>query len=76
MNKILLILSICLFAKIFSTTPAYAYLDPGTGSIILQLLLGGMAGALVIVKLYWARVKAFFIRKTPESRDKDRAEGD
>ena len=40
--------------------PAYAYLDPGTGSMILQLLLGGIAGFLVIGKLYWQRIKSFF----------------
>ena len=40
--------------------PAYAYLDPGTGSILLQLLLGGVAGFLVIGKLYWQRIKDFF----------------
>ena len=38
-------------------SPAYAYLDPGTGSMILQILLGGVAGALVIGKLYWHRLK-------------------
>ncbi len=40
--------------------PAHAYLDPGTGSMLLQLLLGGVAGALVVGKLYWHRVKDFF----------------
>ena len=40
--------------------PAHAYLDPGTGSMILQLLLGGVAGLLVIGKLYWQRIKDFF----------------
>ena len=42
--------------------PAFAYLDPSTGSMILQLLLGGYAGALVIGKLYWWRVTDFFAR--------------
>ncbi|MCV0396423.1 MAG: hypothetical protein K5872_03365 [Rhizobiaceae bacterium] len=36
-----------------STTSAHAYLDPGTGSIILQLLLGGVAGVALAGKLYW-----------------------
>ena len=36
--------------------PAYAYLDPGSGSMMVQLLLGGVAGAVVIVRLYWARL--------------------
>ena len=39
---------------------AHAYLDPGTGSMLLQLLLGGVAGVLVIGKLYWQRVKDVF----------------
>lgn len=34
-----------------------AYLDPGAGSLILQLLAGGLAGVAVMGKLYWARVK-------------------
>jgi hypothetical protein len=34
-----------------------AYLDPGAGSMILQALVGGVAGAAVVGKLYWARIK-------------------
>ncbi len=45
------------------TTPAYAYLDGGTGSIMLQGLLAGIAGALAVLRLYWAKVKSFFSRK-------------
>jgi hypothetical protein len=37
-------------------TPAHAYLDPGTGSMILQVLLGGMAGLALAGKLYWHRL--------------------
>jgi hypothetical protein len=33
------------------------YLDPGAGSMILQALAGGLAGAAVVAKLYWARIK-------------------
>lgn len=39
-------------ATLFCTGPAWAYLDPGTGSMMLQLLLGGIAGAMVVGKLY------------------------
>jgi hypothetical protein len=42
------------------TTPAYAYLDPGTGSILLQALIGGIAASVTVVSLYYQRVKAFF----------------
>lgn len=37
------------------TSPAHAYLDPGTGSVILQVLLGGAAGLALAGKLYWRR---------------------
>ena len=42
--------------------PAYAYLDPATGSILLQGLLAGVAGLIVVLRLYWARLTAFFRR--------------
>ena len=38
-----------------STGTAHAYLDAGTGSMILQLLLGGVAGIALVGKLYWHR---------------------
>ena len=43
-----------------STTSAWAYLDPGTGSMLLQGLIAGIAGGLVTIRLYWDRLKAFF----------------
>jgi len=49
---------ILVFMPVFwllSTIPAYAYLDPGSGSMILQVLLGGAAALVVILKLYWNR---------------------
>ena len=50
---------------------AYAYLDPGTGSFVLQMLIAGLLGAMLYVKLAWANVKMFFNRllskEEPES---------
>lgn len=55
-----------------ATTPAYAYLDPGSGSMLLQLLLGGVAGVAVIMKLYWYRVLTFMgIRKEQQELTAD-----
>lgn len=52
------------FLLIFNpSSEASAYLDPGTGSMVLQLLLGGIAGAFVVVKMYWEKVKDFFTRQ-------------
>ncbi len=48
-------------------TPAHAYLDPGTGSMILQVILGGVAGMVVAGKLYWKRVRESFGRRSIEA---------
>ena len=37
--------------------PAYAYVDPGTGGMLIQLATGGAAGLAVLVRLYWNRVR-------------------
>ncbi len=41
---------------------AHAYLDPGTGSYAVQLLIGSLLGGLFAVGLFWRRVVAFFKR--------------
>lgn len=42
--------------------PARAYLDPGSGSYLLQVALAGLFGALFALKLYWQRLRGFFSR--------------
>ena len=42
---------------------AYAYIDPGTGSIILQALIGALAAAGAAISIYWSKVKSFFLKK-------------
>jgi hypothetical protein len=40
--------------------PAYAYLDPGTGSYIFQLLIAAVVGLAFLIKVFWSRIKGFF----------------
>jgi len=44
----------------FFTRPAYAYIDPGSGSLILQTVLGIAFGVLYATKVYWRQVLTFF----------------
>ena len=46
-----------LLLSLAMTGDALAYVDPGSGSILLQLILGGIAGVGVVAKLYWQRLK-------------------
>ncbi len=45
-----------------STREAYAYIDPGTGSYVIQLIIAGLVGVGFAVKVYWGRIKSFFSR--------------
>ncbi|MCC6742274.1 MAG: hypothetical protein IT175_00290 [Acidobacteria bacterium] len=58
---------------IFEAIPAY--IDPGSGSFILQVVVGTLLGASVAAKMYWARLRAFFgNRKERNDGDADRGE--
>jgi hypothetical protein len=52
-------------------TTVLAYLDPGSGSMILQAIAAGLAGVAVTAKLWWRRLLRFLrIRKEePEVRE-------
>jgi len=43
------------------------YLDPGTGSFIIQILLAGLLGLGVAVKVYWNKIRDFFSRNKSDS---------
>ena len=51
-------------------TDAVAYLDPGTGSMLLQVILGGIDAVGVAIKLYWHKLRAAFgMAKKEEPED-------
>jgi len=56
-----------LVAFLMCSGSAWAYLDPGSGSMLLQVILGGVAAVGVVCKMYWYRIKAAlgFGAKTP-----------
>jgi len=43
---------------ILAAADVLAYLDPGTGSMLLQVILGGIAAIGVAIKLYWHKLRA------------------
>lgn len=42
---------------------AYAYIDPGTGSIVFQALIGALVGLVITLKIYWYKIKERLMRK-------------
>lgn len=47
----------------------FAYLDPGTGSYLFQILLAGLLGAGMAVRIFWGRIKSFFSKKKENPLD-------
>ncbi|OGE34545.1 hypothetical protein A3C32_04345 [Candidatus Daviesbacteria bacterium RIFCSPHIGHO2_02_FULL_41_14] len=55
---VLLLVFILLLNLIFPST-AMAYLDPGSGSYFLQVVLGLLLGFLFTLKIYWGHIKTY-----------------
>ncbi len=60
---------------LITVAPAHAYIDAGSGSYVLQMLMAGLLGVAFTIKLSWQRLKAFasskFGGKTPPAKSGD-----
>jgi hypothetical protein len=64
-NSVVLVV-LLLFA---STQNAHAYVDPGTGSYIIQLIIAGLVGVAFAVRIYWGKIKALFSRPSGNGQE-------
>ncbi len=64
LKLIITTLLICIF-----NTNAFAYIDPGLGSILLQGIIGAIAAVSLTVRIYWQKIKAFFLKKKKKDID-------
>ncbi len=62
MKKILIFFTYNIIAIFLIVSNAYAYLDPGTGSFILQAIIGFLAAVSAGFLYYWTKVKNFFLK--------------
>ena len=58
--------ALALALALLLSEPAWAYLDPGTGSMIISAVVGLFATGGLAVKTYWYKIKGFFRRDVPE----------
>ena len=63
------LLAVTLWAATAGT--AHAYIDAGTGSLILQVLLAGLFGSLFALKVFWRRVKGMSSRLLMKLRSRE-----
>ena len=67
-SKIITIVMMFAGSLTFSSA-SYAYLDPGTGSIIVQSIIASVAAAFAAGSVFWHRLLAFFTGKSKSSDD-------
>ena len=53
----------CILVLTSVSGPAWAYIDPGTGSMLVQSALAAIAVAVVAGRTFWARLKSLFSRR-------------
>jgi len=61
---VMLAVAVCLSVA----SPAHAYLDPGTGSMLVSALIGVAAAVALALKMFWYRVLGLFRRPKPPAR--------
>jgi hypothetical protein len=50
-----ILLSIILGGSFISKT--FGYIDPGSGSLVIQMIVGVLVGAGIAIKVYWYKLK-------------------
>lgn len=63
-------LSIALLFRGLFVSDAYAYIDPGSGSMFIQVIVGALVGIGVALKMYWEKIK-FKLSTMRTSKSKD-----
>lgn len=61
MKKLWSFLVSAVFPLVF-VNHAYGYIDPGTGSMIVQAVIAGVAMVSVSIGIFWRRIRSFFGR--------------
>ena len=74
MKKILIYLIFNTITIFLVVTNAYAYLDPGSGSFILQAIIGFLAALSASFLYYWAKVKNFFLKLFKKNNNDEKTE--
>ena len=57
--KLAQVLALTFLIQIMTVSTVFAYIDPGTGSYLFQMLMAGLLGSAFAIKMAWRNVKAY-----------------
>lgn len=79
LSTVVLIPGVMLTVLALSVEPVYAYIDPGTGSMIIQAIAAAVLTAGAMAGVFWRSIKNFFMSlgswRTHHENEKDQPEG-
>lgn len=67
-QKTVLLTFVIFFLFISIPRPAYAYIGPGTLTLVLQVLAGLLVGGVTIIAIYWGKIKTWLTKKEREEQ--------
>jgi hypothetical protein len=53
----------------FHMKDAYGYIDPGSGSVVIQMIIGALVGIGITIKLYWYKFKEKIMRSNKKNEE-------
>jgi hypothetical protein len=71
MKTVIRISAITLAAAFLSPVSALAYIDPGTGSYVIQLVIAAFVGAMFTLRIFWKKIIRFFKKGEPNEPKAD-----
>lgn len=74
-RRLRLLLAVAALGQLALPSTAHAYLDPGTGSFLLQMLIGIVLGGLFAIGVFWKKVVGFVKRAFRRGGSADEAGG-
>jgi len=63
MKELKLLIHMVMLIQVFQlimTSSAWAYIDPGTGSYLFQMLMAGLLGSMFALKMMWRNIRVYF----------------
>lgn len=66
MSRSVTLLAVVVWFMLMTIRPAHAYLDPSNGSMLLQAVLGGLAGLTALLKVVWESIRSRVRRASTE----------
>ena len=69
MSFLIILSALIVYCYFLFPQEAYAYLDPGSMSYVLQIVIAALIGGLLAIRMFWSRIKLFLTKLFSKKKD-------